>query len=195
MIKKETAAEVIRVLSVPPLAAFLLLFTLFFTRNEIYTGAEQLFLSVLFLSAIPIMTYPLSAVLPEYKVLGREGQRRLAFVLNFTGFAAAVTYGLVSRVSQSLLLIFMTYFLSVPILVIFNRFINIRASGHACGITGPLILLVHFIGGGYFLPCAALFVLTVWASLVLKRHTPDELTTGWISASIAFAISMALVSL
>jgi hypothetical protein len=195
MIKKETAAEVVRVLTVPPLTAFLLLFTLFFTRNEIFTGAEQLFLSVLFLSVMPIMAYPLSALIPEYKSLGREGQRRLAFILNFTGFSAAAIYGLISGASRNLLLIYLTYFLSVLILVIFNRYLSIRASGHACGITGPLILLVHFMGGGCILLCAALFVLIVWASLVLKSHTPDELTTGWISASIAFAVSFALVLL
>lgn len=195
MIKKETTARAIRTLTVPPLTALLLLLTLFFTRDGIYSRTRDLFSSVLFLSVIPILAYPFSTVLPGYKEMGRYGQRRLAFIMNFVGITASVVYGTVSNVSKSLHLIYLTYFLSVVMLIVFNQFLKVRASGHACSVTAPLVLLVHFIGGQYFLPCAALITLVVWASLVLKSHTPDELATGWISASIAFAISLLFVSI
>ncbi|MFB0920082.1 MAG: recombinase family protein [Oscillospiraceae bacterium] len=75
------------------------------------------------------------------------------------------------------------------------KIIMILASGHACSITGPLILMVYFIGWKCVLPCLALFALIIWASLNLKRHTPKELITGSFSAVIAFAISLLIVLL
>lgn len=190
MTKREKFAKIIRTVTVPPVLIFLLLIILFFAKDTMFTGIPQLLVSILFLMFVPIVSYPLASVIPKYKDKGREGQRDLAFILNLAGYTAAVVYGLAAHVSRGLLLIYMTYFISVVILVVFNKIIMLRASGHACCIMGPLILTVYFIGWKCVLPCAALFALIVWASLILKRHTPKELIAGGGSAAIAFAISL-----
>lgn len=151
-----------------------------------FAGPVQLALSLLFLVAVPLLAYPLAALLPLYRKQGREGQRNLAFLLNPLGYLAAVIYGCSADVSRSLLLIYLTYFLSVAVLLIFNKVLRQRASGHACGIAGPLILLIYFIGWMCVLPCAIIFAAVTWSSLYLHRHTPGELTAGKRNGSSFF---------
>ena len=193
--KTDNFAKIIRVITVPPVLVLLLLIILFASKDTIFTDVTELIVSILFLMLLPVAAYPLALVIPKYKEKGREGQRKLAFILSLVGYISALVYGLVAHVSQGLLLIFVTYVISVAILIVLNKIIMIRASGHACSITGPLILMVYFIGWKCVLPCVALFALIIWASLSLKRHTRKELITGSCSAVIAFAISLLLVLL
>jgi hypothetical protein len=173
----------------------LLLVILFFSKGRAFTSIQELLISILFLMLVPIAAYPLAAVIPKYKDKGRSGQRYLAFILSLVGYTAAVVYGLAAHVSWGLLLIFLTYFLSVSMLTVFNKFFALRASGHACSIAGPLILMIYFIGWKCVLPCAVMFALIIWASLTAKRHTPKELIAGSSSAVIAFAVSLLFLSM
>ena len=195
MTKRDIFAKIIRAITVPPILVLFLLLMLFFAKDTIFKDVPQLLISILFLMLVPVAAYPLAAVIPKYKQIGREGQRNLAFILSLVGYIAAVVYGLVADVSQGLMFIYLSYFFSVAMLILFNKVILLRASGHACSITGPLIAMVYFIGWTCVLPCAALFALIIWASLTLKRHTTKELITGGGCAVIAFIISLALVSL
>ena len=193
--KRENFIKIIRVITVPPVLVLLLLIILFVSKDTIFTDVTELIVSIIFLMLLPVAAYPLALVIPKYKEKGREGQRKLAFILSLVGYISALVYGLVAHVSQGLLLIFVTYVISVAILIVLNKIIMILASGHACSITGPLILTVYFIGWKCVLPCLALFALIIWASLTLKRHTPRELITGGGSAVIAFVIGLVLISL
>ncbi|MEA4854001.1 MAG: hypothetical protein VB082_06975 [Christensenella sp.] len=190
---KEKAAKVIRTVTVPPVQVCLLLVVLFFCRNTVFSGVMQLLLSLLFLMVIPALAYPLAAVIPHYRRQKREGQRKLAFLTSAAGYAAAVVYGLLAGASQELMLVYWCYFFSVVTLLIFNRLVGVRASGHACSIAGPLILAVYLIGWGAVAPCVALFAVVAWSSLVLKRHTGRELAWGSACAAIAFAIALVVV--
>lgn len=189
----EKTAKVIRTLTVPPVLVLALLLILFFDYAGFYANTAELLWSILFLMVIPACAYPLAAVLPKYKEQGRKGQRRLAFVCNLVGFTGSVIYGFAASVGQGLRLIYMTYFLSVITLLIFNKGLKIRASGHACSIAGPLILLVYFLGWVSILPCVLLFAAIVWASLYLKRHTPKDLLWGSVSALAAFLLAVLFV--
>jgi hypothetical protein len=192
---KEKIAKIIRVVTIPPILVLLLLVILFFTRQAMFSNVAQLLLSVLFLMLIPVAAYPLAAVIPKYKAKGRDGERTLAFILSIAGYVAAVVYGFAAQVSKGLLFIYLTYFISVAVLTVFNKVIKLRASGHACSITGPLILMVYFIGWKCLLPCAVLFALIIWASLAIKRHTPRELIAGSSAAALAFLVTLLLMSL
>ena len=187
--KKEKIAKVIRTATVPPVMVSLLLIILYRCKQGFFGGIYEVLLSALFLAVIPIAAYPLQPLIPKYKDKGREGQRNLAFTLSFAGYTAAILYGVLAGTSKELLLIFATYFLSILILLIFNKIIKFRSSGHACSISGPLIVLVYFMGWKIMIPCVILFGVICWASLVLKRHTAKELIGGCISCSIAFAIA------
>lgn len=195
MTKKEKSAKMIRVIMVPPIPALLLLIILSFSEHTVFANRWELLASIFFLALIPLAAYPIAAVLPAYRAKGREGQRNLAFILSVAGYATAVVYGLAAQVSRGLLLIYLTYFFSVAVLIVFNKFFMLRASGHACSIAGPLISMVYFMGWKCILPCAMLFALTIWASLALKRHTLKELIAGSGSAVMAFAISLLFLSM
>lgn len=192
---KEKIAKIIRVVTIPPILVLLLLVILFFTRQAMFANTAQLLLSVLFLMLIPVSAYPLAAVIPKYKEKGRDGERTLSFILSIVGYIAAVVYGFAAHVSQGLLFIYLTYFISVAVLTVFNKVIKLRASGHACSITGPLILMVYFIGWNCLLPCVVLFALIIWASLAIKRHTPRELLAGSSASALAFLVTLLLMSL
>ncbi|MEA4903052.1 hypothetical protein [Desulfitobacterium sp.] len=193
MTKKEEFAKIIRAITVPPLLVLSLLIILFYSKDAIFKDIYELAASITFLVLIPVAAYPLALVIPKYKDKKREGQRNLAFILSLVGYIAAVIYGVAVHVSQGLLFIYLTYFISVVVLIVFNKIIKLRASGHACSITGPLILTIYFIGWKCFIWCLALFALITWASLILKRHTPKELIFGSTIAVIAFTSSLLFV--
>ena len=193
MTKKEEFAKFIRTVTIPPIMVSLLLLVLYICKSGIFSNIYELLLSVLFLAVIPIAAYPLQPLIPKYKDKGREGQRNLAFILSFSGYIAAVLYGIFARTTKELLLIFVTYFLSVIILLFFNKVIKFRSSGHACSISGPLVFFIYFMGWVTLIPCCILFALICWASLVLKRHTVKELIGGCVSCIIAFALAYIIV--
>jgi len=175
----------------------LLLLLILFALNEnvFQNSILVLLLSILFLALIPVAAYPLQPLIPKYKDKGREGQRNLAFGFTAVGYAGAVLYGVFAHVSNDLLMIFLTYFLSVFALLVSNKIIKFRSSGHMCSITGPLILFIYFIGWIAIIPCLVLFGLICWASLLLKRHTLYEVIGGCACCIAAFLCSLGTVLL
>jgi len=187
-------AKIIRTLTVPPIMTLALLLTTFFS-GRVFADKPVFLLSILFLVLIPTIAYPLSGIIPKLKAKGRAGQRTLAFEFSLLGYSAALVYGLVAHVGRGVLLIYLAYFISVVMLVIFNMIVKKRASGHACSITGPLLLMVYFMGRKIILPCILLLALASWSSLRLKRHTRSDLLFGMLSAGIAFGVSLLIVAL
>ncbi|MCL2807097.1 MAG: hypothetical protein FWD27_02885 [Coriobacteriia bacterium] len=197
--KKQTIVDklalVLRVLTVPPiLVAALLVFLYLYSRAVIALPLE-LVLALTFLVLIPLLAYPISYLVPKFRTRGREGQRNLALVLSLTGYSGAVLYGIFSQVSSGLLLIFLTYLLSVLTLLFFNKVLKIRASGHACGTMGPLVFPVYFAGIYGIIPCILVAVAVAWSSLRLGRHSVGELIYGAASALVAFIVSLTIVKL
>lgn len=192
---KENIAKKIRIITVPPVLIMILLIVLCTVRDDIFKSWLNFLFSILFLVLVPITAYPLQALIPAYKGKGRDGQRKLAFILSLIGYGATIIYGALSHVSAGLQMIYNTYFLSVFILVIFNKLLKLRASGHACSITGPLVFMVYFIGWKCILPCCIVFLLVIWSSLLLKRHTAKDLMMGSITCLIAFLCSYLVMHL
>ena len=189
MNRKTSFAKFIRSVTVPPVLVISLLLILYVYKKSIFHNGYDLWLSILFLALVPIAAYPLQPLVKKYRDNKREGQRNLAFVLSLCGYIAAVLYGLITHVTKELFFLFVTYFYSVIILLIFNKLLKFRSSGHACGTIGPLVVGIYFFGWTAFIPCCILFVLTCWASLRLKRHTMQELIGGCLSCLSAFALA------
>lgn len=89
----------------------------------------------------------------------------------------------------------MAYFISIVILTIFNKLFHIRASGHSCSITGPLILLIYFVGTWCIFPSLLIYAAVLWSSIELKRHTVKDLIMGSLACIVAFELSLVLLSL
>ena len=189
MNQKEKIAKVIRIISVPPVMVTTLLLILAGQRGTIFHNVWELIITLFLLGVVPVLAYPLQKVIPSLGDSVREGQRELAFLLNFVSYTAVFLWAVLAEVSWSLGLICMTYFLSVVLLLVCNKILHFRASGHACSVTGPILLLIRFIGWETIIPCVAFGALVVWSSLYLKRHTKKELAAGVMACVIAFAIS------
>jgi len=54
--------------------------------------------------------------------------------------------GIFAQITTELLLVFIVYFLSYLALLAFNKVVKFRASGHTCGLVGPITLLIYFVG-------------------------------------------------
>lgn len=191
-IKKETVAKFFRVITIPSVLVCVLVLVLSVARDDIFCGSRDIIMSLIFLSVIPVLAYPLQHLLPAFQDKSREGQRQLAFILNIVGYTLAFIFGLILHVNDRLMLIYTTYFCSVIILAVLNL-LHIRASGHACGVAGPLLFFVYFIGWTAVIPCLVVMALIIWSSLVLKRHTIKELILGLLTCIISFLLADCLI--
>ena len=186
-------AKIVRVLTVPPVMIGGL-FLWFYFATPMFRSVSELLFAMLFLAVIPSLAYPLSLLLPKIRQKGREGQRKLAFVLSLVGYTGAMIYGAAVGVKLELALVFLTYFLSVVILSVCNK-LKFRASGHGCGVTGPLLLPAYYIHPLFLLAGGLVLALVYDSSLVLKRHTLRELLCGSGVAVLSFFLSLLLLSL
>jgi membrane-associated phospholipid phosphatase len=188
----EILAKTVRIITVPPILVTLLIIILSDRRSDIFTNVTESIISILLLGIVPVLAYPIQSLLSKLKIsklTAREGQRKLAFILSLTGYLAALIFGICAHVKIRLMLIYLTYFLSVLVLTIFNKIFKIRASGHACSVTGPMVFMIYFISWKAIFPCILLAALIVWSSLLLKRHTARDLAFGAFTCLIAFAVS------
>ena len=186
-------AKVIRVMTIPPMMVGGLLLLLTYFRPDVITNDVESFMSLLFLAIIPILAYPVSAMVPSIKAKSRGGQRNLAFVFSVIGYLGGVIYGALAGVSESLMVIFGTYFLSVIVLTILNKVIKVKASGHACSIAGPIGLVCYFLPT-IFIPISLLaYAAIFWASVHMGRHTVREFIYGSISSPASLLV-VALLS-
>ena len=189
---KNTFAKTVRVATVPPLLVTSLLIVLYYGRPDIFRGIADLIAGIAFLAVIPTLAYPLQPFIPGFKGKGRSGQRKLAFITSGLGYVGGMIYALAGGVTHQLLIVFGSYFLSVIALTVFNAVLKRKASGHSCGVVGPLIFTVYFLGWGWLIPCVILAAAVVWSSLALKRHTSSDMFLGGLCAMLSFFLCIAI---
>lgn len=194
LIAKEHLAKTIRILSVPPIMVSIFILIIAFDKNNIFRNSTEIMIVIALLGFVPALAYVLSGLVPKVKVQGREGQRKLAFITNLVGYSIALLWAVFTNVNKELLLICLTYFISVVLLTICNKGFHFRASGHASGFTAPLVFLVYFLGWKVIIPALIIAVLIVWASVYLKRHTIKELAGGILVNILAFIFSVIIIT-
>jgi len=177
MEKLNKLAKTIRIITVAPIMAFVALSILYIIKPDIFQNNLNYRLSVLFLTVLPLLAYPLQPFVPGFRHKGREGQRNLAIIMAVTGYLGGIISALCMHMPNAVWLIYLTYFLSGLGILFFNKVLKIRASGHACGVVGPFSLINYFIGAKTFL-IAAILIPVYWACLKLKRHTLPQLVLG-----------------
>ncbi|MBQ8408693.1 MAG: hypothetical protein IJY39_07490 [Clostridia bacterium] len=168
--------KVIRVATVPPIMAAALFILL--GAYGIISFIDSL-LGVLFIGVLPILSYPLQRFIPYYKDKGRDGQRNLAIVFSVLGYILGCVLALIFQAPlNTVLFIYLDYLISGILIAVFNKLFHLKASGHACGIVGPVAMLLYF---GLYLPAiigAILIVLVFISSIGMKRHTFLQLLGG-----------------
>lgn len=180
-------AKIIRMITLVPIMALVTLIILYRFHSDIFQGVYQYILSIIFLTILPLSAYPLQPFLPNFFEKGREGQRNLAIVMGVLGYLFGIVFTLCYNTTKELLLIYLIYFLSGIGILLFNKVFKIRASGHACGVVGPILILTYFIGRKALISIVVL-ALVYWSSIKMKRHTVLQLIWGSVIPIFAFII-------
>jgi len=170
-------SKVIGVVTIPPVFAAAMLSALYFIPVPGFDDTLQYVLALFFLAVFPMLAYPPQPLIPGYRGRGREGQRNLAFVMSVTGYSLGILSALLIGHSIGYFSVYLSYFLSGLLLSFVNSRLHIKASGHACGLMGPIVAAIWFIGRScwfFLLAVPALF----WARIRSGRHTFLELVSG-----------------
>ncbi len=186
---KQKIAKLVRVISVPPFVIAALLLSLRFGYPAMFPSVLSLVLSFVFLAVIPVLAYPVSFAIPALRKKGREGQRNLSFAFTVVGYVAGAVFSFFFGTSP-LIFLFAVYLLSVLGLLVCNRILRFRASGHAASITGPILLSAWFLGWIPVVIGIVLWGLVFWSSLCTRRHTVPEFLVGTLVAIAAFLVSL-----
>lgn len=183
--------KIIRVLTIPPIMALTMLTTLFLFRPEVFGGALSYCLAVFFIAVFPVLAYPLQPVIPHFRDKGREGQRNLAMWFSVAGYLLGCIVNIFMNATLTLWLVYLVYLFSGLGIFIFSKVFHFKASGHACGIMGPIAFLlysqIYFAVGGI-----AVYLAALWASVKMKRHTVGQFIVG---AAIPVVVLFALVGI
>lgn len=188
-------AKIVRIITIPTLLFFATLFIMFYTNRDCFPTAAELWVPICFIGCFPLLAYALAFVLKLCKKVEgdkyRKTQRTFAFIFSVIGYAVAFVLSLTLKLNRVITILTSSYFFSVIFLSCFNL-CKLKASGHACGITGPILFLCYFVNLIYIIPCVIVFALSFWSSLYLKRHTVTQLVFGALSAVIAFILALLL---
>ncbi len=176
---------VIRKITVPPVFAASLLIILYLTNPAYFGSVWQMLGGLLFLVILPLMAYPLQKYIPHYRDGGRDGQRSLAMIFSALGYLFGTITAFLSSAPDEVKIIYLEYLLCGISMLLFNKVFKMKASGHACGVFGPVLLLAYF---RMYIPAliGALLIIPVYiSSIQTKRHTAPQLVGGSI---IPFAV-------
>ena len=184
-------AKLVRIATLAPIMALVALTILMGTTKDVFHYVWDYGFAVAFLVILPILAYPLQPLIPSYKDKGREGQRQLAIVMAVLGYIGGIIVALTTTIPEKLKIIYFTYFISGVLIMVFNKLIKVRASGHACGVVGPMALLVFCIGPFALVGLIVLLVV-YWASLKMERHTISQLFWGSVIPVVALLCSVGI---
>ncbi len=187
----KTVAKFISFLTLVPVVALFVINILFQYDSSFFgEGYTWYAVSLLCLVIIPILAYPLKRVLPGYKEGGREEERKLAFITGVFGQVFGFILSLLFNAPKGVRFLFTSYLVAGILLTVSNLKTPYRASGHACGVAGPIAILVHVIGKKLLMGFL-LMPLVFWARLKLKRHSIKELMFGTAVGVCATVIAIA----
>jgi uncharacterized membrane protein YhaH (DUF805 family) len=180
-------ATTVRIVTAAPIMALILLLILFLRAPQTFGNTLTFISTIAFLVVVPLLAYPLQPLFKKYKDGGREGQRKLAMVFAVVGYVGGLLTAILSGATQSVLVIYISYLISGLLVALTNKLLHFKASGHACGVAGPFLILIYLGQPIGYLGIGALAI-TWLASLYMKRHTWVQLLAGSAIPFIAFAL-------
>lgn len=181
-------AKAIRIITVAPIMALALFIILFIKQPFIFSGQDFL-AAIGFIAIFPICAYPLHKLFPKLPSPGRAGERQLAIIMSNIGYVLGLLYVMIAKVNASVFIIFVAYACSGFLVFLINKVTPIRASGHACGVSGCFALATYFFGW-IAVPGFAVLILVYIASISMKRHTSLDFIVGALIPAAAMAIAL-----
>ena len=174
---KERIAKVISLVTVVPIMALFTILLSFIYKRQYFDGIGWFIYTIVFLTVLPLLAYPLHILIPSSRVKGRDGERKMAFILAVISYIFGTLITFILNAPLIVKKIFMAYLLSGVFLTFVNRELKFKASGHACGVSGPITLLVDLVSLK-FLWLFLILPVVFWSRITLGRHTIKELITG-----------------
>ncbi len=186
---KNKLALGISILTVVPMVALLTIIGIYLNDGSFY-GYQDFWVvwSIVFLVILPSGAYALKHIHPRFREKGRTWERNMAFVTGVTGQVVGFSGAWYLEAPEGVKKLFMVYLLAGLLLSTTNFLVGKKASGHACGVSGPISLLTVIFG----VKAGALFLLmpfVFWSRLKLQRHTLHELLLGTMIGITATIIS------
>lgn len=173
-------AKIVGIATIPPLFV-LMVVTWMWVRGGIPGFDLYWYLVTLgLLAVVPALAYPISYLVPSIRVKGREGQRELAFVLSITGYIAGVIVGQMGEAPWLIRCLFWGYLFSGGTLALINVILHYKASGHACGLSGPITFMAIATGGRLWY-LFLLLPLVFWARVKRDQHTIGNMLAGTVA--------------
>jgi len=182
---KEKVAYIISVIFIVPIVALMVLLIMWYDNSTANFNDNIYYLvnSIIFFTVIPTSAYIVVRSNPNLKIGGRNIERKMAFIFALIGYILGnLSLLIMKRPTKPMIIFYLSYLISATILAIINKFFNFKASGHACGITGP-ILALNFFTGPKMIWMFLLVPLVIWSRVVLKRHDMKQLIVG---AAVSF---------
>ena len=171
-------SKITRKITVPPVFAAMLLIIVYIAFPNGIGSVWHLIGAIFFLGVLPLLAYPLQQYIPKFKDRGREGQRSLAMLFSFSGYAIGTIVAYIASAPARLKMIYLEYLLCGIAMLVINKAFHLKASGHACGIVGPVAMLCFF---GLLIPAVigtAIIVPVFLSSIKTKQHTLPQLMGG-----------------
>ena len=189
---KEKVAYIISAIFIVPIVALMVLLIMWYDNSTSNFNDNICYLvnSVIFFTVIPISAYIVVRLNPNLKIGGRNIERKMAFIFALIGYILGnLSLLIMKRPTKPMIIFYLSYLISATILAIINKFFNFKASGHACGITGP-ILALNFFTGPKMIWMFLLVPLVIWSRVVLKRHDMKQLIVG---AAVSFFSTLLII--
>jgi len=181
-------SKTIRILTIPPLTNIIMLILLYLLRRDLFNNITSIILMVIFIMIIPSLAYLIPSII-KTKENKRNKERKLAFIISLLSYTLIFLISLVFNLEAITKYITGVYFFSVTFLSIFNIF-KIKASGHAASLTGPIFTVSYFININFLLPGIVIYLLCLFSSVYLKRHTIIEFILGTILCLLSAILSL-----
>lgn len=182
---------IIRKITVPPVFAAALLMIAYIIYPHYFETIWHMLGGLTFLCILPLLAYPLQKYIPRFKDKGRDGQKSLAMIFSAVGYLLGTLVAFVTEAPVELKIIYLEYLLCGIAMLVLNKVFKLKASGHACGIVGPVLLMLYF---KMYIPAiiGTLLIIPVYvSSLKTKRHTAPQLLGG----SFIPLVSLGIISL
>ncbi|MBG0788544.1 MAG: hypothetical protein H0S79_25940, partial [Anaerolineaceae bacterium] len=141
---KDKLAYLIRIITVAPIMALVLLVTLYLRAPQTFGTPLTFAATIFFLAGLPLLAYPLQPLFRIFRDGGRESQRKLAMLFAVAGYIGGLIFAIATGATQDVIIIYVAYLISGSLVALTNKVLHFRASGHACGVAGPFMLLVYF---------------------------------------------------
>lgn len=184
----------IRVITIAPVMALILILSIYFFSPHLGMRIQDLICTIIFIVIMPVLAYPLQPILPKFRKLGRLGQRNLAIIMAVIGYIFGILYSILFAAPKAVLVLCLTYLISGVGIALCSKYTSFKASGHACGIAGPITAGTYYIGS-WALTGVFIFALAFVSSLRMKRHNTSEFIAGAVISFTAFFVSLLLISL